>query len=49
MLGSLQGDRNHVKGMNLGSTRGWQERGRLAHLRVNIETPEVEKVVATLG
>jgi len=49
MLGSLQGDRNHVKGMNLRSTRGWQERGRWAHLRVNIKTPEVEKVVATLG
>ena len=49
MLGSLQGDRNHVKGMNLGSARGWQERGRWVLLRVNIKTPEVEKVVATLG
>ena len=49
MLGSLQGDRNHVKGMNLRPTRGWQERSRWAHLRVNIKTPEVEKVVATLG
>ena len=42
--GKLQGGRNHVKGMNLRSTRGWQERGRWAHLRVNLKLLKWKKL-----